>query len=60
NDLYSIALSDLPDEEILKHFLAGKLPKRLAGDFFVFFDAIDGQHGRPVRRGPGFFTMNRG
>jgi len=42
NGLYPIALSDLPDEEILKHFLAGKLPKRLAGDFFVFFDAIDG------------------
>ena len=42
NHLYPIALSDLPDDEILKHFLAGKLPKRLAGDFFVFFDAIDG------------------
>jgi CheY-like chemotaxis protein len=42
NNLYEIALTDLPDEIILKHFLAGKLPKRLVNDFLVFFDAING------------------
>lgn len=42
NNLYEIALSDRSDEDILKHFLAGKLPKRLVSDFLVFFDAING------------------
>ncbi len=42
NGLYPLALSDRSDEEILKHFLAGKLPKRLVSDFLVFFDAING------------------
>ncbi|MDR1518305.1 MAG: phosphoenolpyruvate synthase, partial [Dysgonamonadaceae bacterium] len=41
NNLYPIALSDKTDEEILKHFLAAKLPKRLVSDFLVFLDAID-------------------
>ncbi len=41
NKLYSIALSDRSDEDILKHFLASKLPKRLVSDFLVFFDAIN-------------------
>src|SRR5690554_6111975 len=41
NDLYPAALSDKTDEEILKLFLAAKLPKRLVSDFLVFFDAID-------------------
>lgn len=40
NRLYDIALSLRPDEDILKHFLAAKLPKRLVSDFLVFFDAI--------------------
>ncbi|MEA4996327.1 MAG: PEP/pyruvate-binding domain-containing protein, partial [Petrimonas sp.] len=40
NRLYEIALSPRPDEDILKHFLAAKLPKRLVSDFLVFFDAI--------------------
>ena len=40
NKLYDVALSYRPDEEILKHFLAAKLPKRLVSDFLVFFDAI--------------------
>lgn len=40
NALYAVALSDKPDEEILKHFLAAKLPKRLVSDFLVFFEAI--------------------
>lgn len=40
NNLYGIALSARPDEDILKHFLAAKLPKRLVSDFLVFFDAV--------------------
>ena len=42
NSLHAVALSDRDDEDILKHFLAAKLPKRLVSDFLVFFDAIDG------------------
>ncbi len=41
NNLYSVALSDRNDEDILKYFLAAKLPKRLVSDFLVFFEAID-------------------
>lgn len=40
NKLYDVALSYRPDEEILKHFLLAKLPRRLVSDFLVFFDAI--------------------
>src|SRR5574344_1463013 len=39
NKLYEIALSDAPDEEILKHFLRAQLPDSLIADFFTFFDA---------------------
>ena len=39
NNLYQIALSDAPDEEILKHFLRAQLPDSLIADFFTFFDA---------------------
>ena len=42
NNLYPIALSDAPDEEILKAFLAAKLPKHLKEDFEYLFDVIDG------------------
>ncbi|MFA7582410.1 MAG: PEP/pyruvate-binding domain-containing protein, partial [Proteiniphilum sp.] len=42
NDLYTVALSDRSDEDILKHFLAAKLPKRLVSDFLVFFEAVEG------------------
>lgn len=42
NRLYPIALSEKSDEDLLKHFLAAKLPKRLVGDFLVFLDAISG------------------
>lgn len=42
NNLYAVALSEREDEDILKHFLAAKLPKRLVSDFLVFFDAIEG------------------
>ena len=40
NNLYPIALSDAPDEEILQHFLRAQLPDSLIADFFTFFDAI--------------------
>ncbi len=41
NNLYPIALSDAPDEEILKAFLAAKLPKSLKEDFEYLYDVID-------------------
>ncbi len=44
NNLYDVALSDMDDEEILKHFLSARLPKRLTSDFFVFIDAVS----RPI------------
>ena len=41
NNLYPIALSDRPDEEILKAFLSGRLPERLIEDFFALFEVVD-------------------
>ena len=41
NNLWGIALSDAPDEEILKHFMKAQLPDALIADFFTFFDAIN-------------------
>lgn len=40
NNLYHIALSDAPDDEILSHFLRAQLPDSLIPDFFTFFDAV--------------------
>ena len=40
NNLYQVALSDLPDETILRYFLKAKLPDRLVEDFFTFFDVV--------------------
>lgn len=40
NDLYPIALSPAPDEEILRHFIAAKLPERLNEDFLALFDVV--------------------
>ena len=40
NNLYSIALSDIDDEEILKHFLKARLPKNLIADLYAFLGAI--------------------
>ena len=40
NNLYQVALSDVADEVILRHFLRAKLPDRLIDDFFAFFDAV--------------------
>ena len=40
NNLWGIALSDAPDEEILQHFMKAQLPDALIADFFTFFDAV--------------------
>ncbi|MDD2437448.1 MAG: PEP/pyruvate-binding domain-containing protein [Massilibacteroides sp.] len=42
NDLYSLALGDAPDEDILKYFLRSSLPVELVEDFMAFFDVIKG------------------
>ncbi len=39
NNLYQIALSDAPDEVILRHFLRAQLPDKYIADFFTFFEA---------------------
>lgn len=41
NQLYPIALSDLPDEEILKHFLNARIPKSLIADLFSFLGVVN-------------------
>lgn len=41
NNLYPIALSDAPDEEILRAFLEAKFPKTLKEDFEYLYDVID-------------------
>ena len=41
NDLYPIALSDLPDEKILQSFLQARLPDWLIEDFFALFEVVD-------------------
>lgn len=41
NDLYPIALSDAPDEEILRCFINAKLPSQLKDDFLALFEVID-------------------
>jgi len=40
NDLYKIALTDLPDDEILRHFLEASLPGRIFQDLYVLVDFI--------------------
>jgi len=40
NDLYSVALQDLPDEEILRCFIRASLPKRLIEDMITFFEVV--------------------
>ena len=42
NGLYEVALSDIPDEEILQHFLHGRLPENLADDLMSFMDVVNG------------------
>ena len=41
NCLYPLALSDAADEDILKAFLAARLPERLSEDFAALFDVVD-------------------
>ncbi|MBD5335480.1 MAG: phosphoenolpyruvate synthase [Bacteroides sp.] len=41
NKLYPIALSDAPDDEILSHFLRGKLPRRIKDDLLALFEVVD-------------------
>lgn len=41
NNLYPIALSPLPDDEILHHFLKAELPESLTDDFLALFDVVD-------------------
>lgn len=40
NELYQVALSDMPDEEILRYFLHARLPARLMGDLMAFLDVV--------------------
>jgi CheY-like chemotaxis protein len=41
NRLYPLALSDAPDEEILRGFLRASLPRRLIPDFYALLSAFD-------------------
>ena len=41
NKLYDIALSDLSDDEILKHFLKARIPQRLIADLHAFLGATN-------------------
>ena len=41
NQLYPIALSDIPDEEILAHFLRAQLPMRIREDLRALLQVVD-------------------
>lgn len=40
NDLYGVAMSDITDEEMLAHFLRGRLPHRLLADLEAFIEVV--------------------
>ncbi|MDR2917720.1 MAG: phosphoenolpyruvate synthase [Tannerella sp.] len=40
NNLYTIALSDIEDNEMLRYFLHASLPTRLIDDLMAFFDVV--------------------
>lgn len=40
NELYQIALSDIPDDEVLTYFLRARLPESLAEDLMAFLDVV--------------------
>jgi hypothetical protein len=40
NDLYKTALSNLPDEEILHHFVSARLPGRIHQDLYAFIGVV--------------------
>jgi Phosphoenolpyruvate synthase/pyruvate phosphate dikinase len=48
NNLYSVAMSDLPDEDILNRFINAELPGRVYQDFYAFL-AISRNHPIAVR-----------
>lgn len=48
NNLYSVALSDLSDDEILERFLSAELPGRVYQDFYAFL-AVSRNHPIAVR-----------
>jgi CheY-like chemotaxis protein len=48
NNLYSVAMSDMPDEEILKRFINSELPGRVYQDFYAFL-AVSRNHPIAVR-----------
>lgn len=41
NNLYPVALSDIPDSDILAHFLKARLPQRLIEEFFALLEVVD-------------------
>ena len=40
NDMYGVAMANISDEEMLSHFLRGRLPQRLLADLEVFIDVV--------------------
>ncbi|MFO8234916.1 MAG: PEP/pyruvate-binding domain-containing protein [Bacteroidales bacterium] len=40
NDLYKVALSDISDEAILRHFIEARLPSRVYQDLYAFVEVI--------------------
>ncbi|MCX6333466.1 MAG: phosphoenolpyruvate synthase [Bacteroidia bacterium] len=48
NNLYSVALSDLPDDEILNRFINAELPGRVYQDFYAYL-AVSRSHPIAVR-----------
>lgn len=40
NNLYPLALSDVPDEEILRHFLEAEFPEEVRSDLQAFFNVV--------------------
>jgi len=48
NNLYAVALSDLPDEEILNRFISAELPGRVYQDFYTFL-SVSRNHPIAVR-----------
>jgi hypothetical protein len=48
NNLYAVALSDMPDEEILSRFLKAELPGRIYQDFLAFL-SVSRNHPIAVR-----------
>ena len=40
NEMYGVAMSDISDDEMLTHFLRGRLPHRLLADLEVFIDVV--------------------